>query len=268
MMKKIGIASVVVLAGLILVTTTSLGSYAKLAIKKAKEGVKSQVPPEVEIERIRDEISQLGPDMNKHLNALAQEMVQIERLREDVKQTRANLDVQKKYILQMREDLKNKSETEFIDYGGNRYTAAKVKTKLSRDWESYKQGEASLKAKEDLLEAKEQSLASAREQITAMKVRKEQLEVQVAQLEAELKNLRLTEARGCVKFDDSRLAHIESSMSEIRDRVNVAKRTAELSAEYQSDFIPVEKKVQTADVLKEIDSHFGKAETKELASEK
>jgi chromosome segregation ATPase len=268
MLKKIGIASVVVLAGLVLVTTTSLGSYVKLGIKKATQGVKSQIPIEVEIERVRDEISQLGPDMNKHLNAIAQEMVAIEKLRDDVKQTRANLEVQKKNILTMREDVQDKSDIQRVDYGGHLYTVAKIRDKLARDWQSYKQAEASLKAKEELLEAKEQSLAAAREQINAMKIKKEQLEVQVAQLEAELKTLRVAEARGSFKIDDSRLAHIESSLGEIRDRVKVAQNESVLKGEFQNDMIPVEKKVQTADVLKEIDSHFGKTETKELAADK
>jgi chromosome segregation ATPase len=271
MLKKIGIASVVVVAGLVLFTTTSLGSYCKLAWKKARAGVSNQIPIEVEIERVRDEISQLGPDMNKNLNAIAQEMVAIENLREDIKQTRANLDGQKKNILTMREDLENvkdRSETKFIDYGGKRYSAEKVRAKLARDWESYKQAEASLKAKEELLEAKEQSLAAAREQINAMKAKKEQLEVQVAQLEAELKTLRVAEARGSFKIDDSRLAHIESSLGEIRNRVKVAQNESVLKGEFQNDMIPVEKKVQTADVLKEIDGHFGKAEKKELTAEK
>jgi hypothetical protein len=101
-----------------------------------------------------------------------------------------------------------------------------------------------------------------------MKVKKEQLEVQLAQMEAELKTLRVAEARGSVKIDDSRLAHIESSMGEIRDRVKVAQKECELTAEFKTDMIQVEKKVQTADVLKEIDSHFGKGETKELAEKK
>jgi chromosome segregation ATPase len=268
MMKKIGIASVVVLAGLVLFTTTSLGSYAKLAWKKGTQGIKHQIPPEVEIERLRDEISQLGPDLNKNVNALAQEYVAIENLREDIKQTRANLDGQKKNILTMREDLNGKSETDKIEYNGTRYSVVKVKAKLSRDWESYKQAEASLKAKEELLEAKEQSLAAAREQINAMRAKKEQLEVQLAQMEAELKTLRVAETRGSFKIDGSRLAHIESSMAELRDRVKVAQKESELSAEFKTDMIEVEKKVQTADVLKEIDSHFGKGESKEVAKEK
>jgi chromosome segregation ATPase len=267
MMKKIGIASVVVLAGLVLFTTTSLGSYAKLAWKKSRESLKQQIPIEVEIERVRGEISQLGPDLDKNFNTLAKESVAIDNLRTDVKQTRANLEAQKKNILTMREDVQGKDGSEKIDYNGNKYSVVKVKAKLSRDWESYKQAEASLKAKEDLLEAKEQSLAAAREQISAMRVKKEQLEVQLAQMEAELKTLRVAETRGTFKLDDSRLANIESSMGEIRDRVKVAQKESEVRAEFRNDEIPVEKKVQTADVLKEIDSHFGK-ETKELAEKK
>ena len=268
MMKKIGIASVVVLAGLVVLATTNLGSYARTGWNKIKKHACSQVSPEFEIDRVRDEISQLVPDMNKNLNAIAQEMVAVENLRKDIEQTRANLDAQKKNILQMREDVEGKNPSEWIEYGGTRYKADRVRIKLARDWESYKAAEASLKAKENLLEAKEQALAAAKEQMNSMKAKKEQLEVELAQLEAELKTLRVAEARGSFKIDDSRLARIEGSLNDIRDRIKVAKTEADLRGEFSSDVIPVEKKVQTADVLKEIDSHFAGKDTKELANKK
>jgi chromosome segregation ATPase len=266
MMKKIGIASVVVLAGLVLLATTNLGSYARTGWNKIKKHAGNSVPLEFELERVRGEVDQLVPDMNKNINAIAHEMVAIDNLRKDIEQTRANLDAQKKNILTMREDVEGKGDREVIFYDGSPYKAERVKTKLARDWEAYKQGEASLKAKEELLEAKEQSLAAAKEQMNAMKAKKEHLEVEIAQLEAQLKTLRVSEARGSFKIDDSRLGRIEDSLKDIRNRINVASTEASLRGEYNSDVIPVEKKVQTADVLKDIDSHFAK--DKELANKK
>jgi chromosome segregation ATPase len=265
MFKKIAIASVVVVAGLVLLAKTNLGSYAHTAWKKAKIGASNQVPLEFEIERVRDEVSQLVPDMNKNFNEIAHEMVAIENLREDVSRTRANLDVQKKNILVMRDDVQGKTDAQTVSYGGQVFKVDRVRTKLAKDWEAFKQGEESLKAKEQLLEAKETSLAAAREKLNSMKAKKEQLEVQIAQMEAELKTLRVAETRGSFKIDDSRLARIESSLADIRTRIKVASKAAELEGEFKSDMIPVEQKVQANDVLKEIDSHFGKTETKEIA---
>ena len=82
MFKKIAIASVVVVAGLVLLAKTNLGSYAHTAWKKAKIGVSEQVPLEFEIERVRDEVSKLTPDMDKNFNAIAHEMVAIDNLRD------------------------------------------------------------------------------------------------------------------------------------------------------------------------------------------
>jgi chromosome segregation ATPase len=267
MFKKIAIASVVVVAGLVILAKTNLGSYAHTAWKKVKAETKNQVPLEFEIERVRDEVSKLVPDMDKNFNAIAQEMVAIDNLRADVNKTRANLEVQKKNILMMSEDLKGKGDTDLISYDGANYKASRVRTKLAKDWDAYRQGEESLDSKKKLLEAKEEALSAAREQLNSMKAKKEQLEVQLAQLEAELKTLRVAEARGSFKIDDSRLARIESSLADIRNRVKVASTEAALKGEYQSDVIPVEQKVQTNDILKEIDSHFSKADGREVAAD-
>jgi len=268
MFKKIAIASVIVVAGLVLIAKTSVGSYVHTGWKQLKAGTKNQIPLEFEIERAKDEVSQLVPDMNKYFNEMAHEVVALDSLKEDISRTRANLDLQKKNILVMKDDVQGKSDTQKVSYGGTAYTVERVRTKLAKDWEAYKASEVSLKAKEQLLEAKETSLVAAREKLGAMRSKKEQLEVQIAQMEAELKTLRVAETRGSFKIDDSRLARIESSLADIRTRIKVAAKAAELEGEFKSDMIPVQEKVQVNDVLKDIDNHFGKTETKEVASDR
>jgi chromosome segregation ATPase len=268
MFKKIAIASVVVVAGLVLLTKTSLGSYVHTSWKKIKAETKNQIPLEFELERAKDEVSQLVPDMNKYFNEMAHEVVALDNLKDDISRTRANLDVQKKNILVMREDVQGKSDTQKVSYGGTAYTVERVRTKLAKDWEAYKASEESLRAKEQLLEAKETSLAAAREKLGAMRTKKEQLEVQIAKMEADLKTLRVAETRGSFKIDDSRLARIEESLKDISTRIKVASKAAELEGEFRSDMIPVQEKVQVNDVLKDIDNHFGKTDSKEVAADR
>jgi chromosome segregation ATPase len=265
MFKKIAIASVIVVAGLVLLAKTSVGSYVHTGWRKLKAETKNQIPLEFEIERLKDEVSQLVPDMNKNFNEIAHEVVALDSLKDDIGRTRANLEMQKKNILVMRDDVQGKSDTQKVSYSGKLYPVEQVKTKLAKDWEAYKAGEESLKAKEQLLEAKETSLAAAREKINSMRAKKEQLEVQIAQMEAELKTLRVAETRGSFKIDDSRLSRIEESLKDIRTRIKVAAKAAEMEGEFKSDMIPVQEKVQANDVLKDIENHFGKTDSKEVA---
>ncbi|HEY1861426.1 MAG TPA: hypothetical protein VGG61_13785 [Gemmataceae bacterium] len=68
MFKKIAIASVIVVAGLVLLAKTSVGSYVHTGWKKIKAESKNQIPLEFELERVKYEVSQLVPDMNKNFN--------------------------------------------------------------------------------------------------------------------------------------------------------------------------------------------------------
>jgi chromosome segregation ATPase len=266
MFKKIAIASVIVVAGLVLVAKTSVGSYVHTGWKKLKAETKNQIPLEFEIERLKDEVSQLVPDMNKNFNEIAHEHVALENLKEDISRTRANLEVQKKNILIMKDDIQGKSDTQKVMYGGSAYSVERVKTKLAKDWESYKACEDSLSAKEKLYEAKETALGAAKDKLAGMRSVKEQLEVQIAQMEADLKTLRVTETRSSFKIDDSRLARIQSSVADIRNRIKVAHKAAELEGQFNNENIPVQEKAQANDVLKDIDNHFGKSDGKEVVT--
>jgi hypothetical protein len=64
-----------------------------------------QVPVEFEIERIKGQVAKLVPDMKKNLGAIAEEMVAVENLREEIARTRVKLEDQKQNILTMTADL-------------------------------------------------------------------------------------------------------------------------------------------------------------------
>jgi chromosome segregation ATPase len=261
MVKKIAIVAVAVLAGLFLLNKTNLGSYAGLAWKKVRTSANNQVPLEFEIERVRHEVAKLGPDMRQHLSAIATEEVAVENLREDVSNTRAQLAKQKETVLTMKRDLAkaDAGNVTYVTYGDRKWSVSRVRDKLARDWASYKRCEEGLQSKEKLLEVKEEALAAARDQLAAMKDKKAQLEVQVAQLEAELKTLRVAQTRSDFQLDDSRLARINASVAQIHDRLRILKKEQDLRGQFANDLeIPVEKAVKTADVIKEIDEHFGK----------
>lgn len=265
MLKKILMTAVVAVVGLFVVHKTGLDSYARTGWKKAKACAKGEVPLEFEIERIRQEVGQLVPDMKKHLSTMAQEMVTVERLQKEIADTRVSLNVQKDKILTMRKDLN--SGTPVIAYDGRSFSASRVRDKLTKDFDAYKRCEGELKTREMLLDAREKSLDAARQQLADMKTQKTELEVRVAQLEAKLKMVRAAQTRNKFQFDDSQLARCKSTLAEIEDRMNVEERASELYAEFATDAIPVDKKEKsTVELNKEIDSYFG--EPKMVAEKK
>jgi len=256
MFKKIGIAAVVVAVVLFLLNSTMLGSYTGTAWSKIHGSFKKQVPLEFEIERIKHEIAQLVPDMKKNLSSVAEEMVAIDNLKDQITDARTNLDAQKASIMTMTEDLDK--GVKVINYKGVDYSATRIREKLAKDFNSYQRCEKELKTKEQLLDVRERGLEAAREQLASIRSQKQELEMQVEQLEVELKNVRLAQTRNKFHFDDSRLAHCKSILADIKNRLKVEKTQEELSGQFANDpTIAVEQKVKsTPELSREIKAYF------------
>jgi len=256
MFKKIGIAAVVVAVVLFLLNSTMLGSYTSTAWSKIHGSFKKQVPLEFEIERIKHEIAQLVPDMKKNLSAVAEEMVAIDNLKEEIIVTKGNLQEQKASIMAMTEDLDRGLQT--VSYKGRTYSAARVREKLAADFNGYQRCEKDVKAKEQLLDAKERGLDAAREQLSSIRAQKQELEIQVESLEAELKAVRLAQTRNKFHFDDSRLAHCKGILADIKNRLKIEKTQEELSGQFANDpTIAVEQKAKsTPELSREIKAYF------------
>ena len=265
MLKKLGIVAVIVVASFVALRMTKLGSYAGTAWSKIRAGANNSVPVEFEIDRLRHELAQLGPDMKKHLSVIAEEMVAIDNLREEIAVTRTNLEGQKHAVAQMTQDLKGKG-SQTISYNGRDYPRARISEKLARDLASCKRCETELKSKEQLLDAKERALEAAREQVASIKDQKRELEVQIAQLEAEVKTVRLAQTKSKFQFDDSRLSEIKRSIADVRNRLKIEVTTVELEGQFGGDnTVRVEKTTKpVTDVVREAEEYLNgdKGETK------
>lgn len=255
MLRKLGLAALGLIGLSIVLNNTKLGSYASTAWSKMRTSASKQVPVEFEIDRIRNQVAQLVPDMKKNLTLIAEEMVAVENLKEDIAQTHVKLDQKKAHLLAVTEDLERGSTV--LAYGGRNYNRERVEELVAADLASFKRCEAELKSREQLLDAKEKSLDAARQQLAEMKEQKRDLEVQIAQLEAELKTVRLAQTRCKFQLDDSRLAEIKASLADVRNRLKVEKTSAELQGEFANDVIAVEKRPRPAgEVAKEVRNYF------------
>jgi peptidoglycan hydrolase CwlO-like protein len=228
--KFVLVAGLVVALGAALFGFTKVGSYFGTAWKQVRQSASNQVPIEFEIERLKNEISQLMPDLKKNLSIVAEEMAAVERLEKDIQTTQGNMEKQKGTLLTMARDLETK-ETSFI-YGPKVYSRDDVARKLTLDWKSYRICESELKTKEQVLDAKKRALAAAKEQLNSIKEQEQQLKLQIAELEAELKNVRLAQTKSRFSIDDSRLSEVKRSIEELRFRLDKERKEATLQAEF------------------------------------
>jgi peptidoglycan hydrolase CwlO-like protein len=251
MIKKATFVALGVFAAVALLSYTKVGSYAGTAWNKVRTSAGKQVPIEFEIDRLKNEVAKLIPDMKKNRLLVAEEMVAIDNLKEEITTTRGRLDEQKAVLLKLSKDV-DSGESLFI-YNGVSYKRERILEKLSRDLDSCKRAESELASKQQLLEAKERALDAARQQLSTIRDQKQELEVQIAQLEAEVKTVRLAQSKCKFQVDDSRLSEIKKSLGELRSRLKSEKYAAEMEGEFSNDPIQVGQQVRPAgDVTREV----------------
>jgi len=260
MFKKLVVTAIAVGAGFFLLRSTHLGGYARTAWSKARESVQGQIPLEFQLESIRNEVTQLVPDMKQHISKMAAETVAVDGLREEVKDIREKLDGQKELVRAMTEELRN-GKNQHVAFRGQSYSPVRFQEKVQIALLGAKQCSDNLKAKEQLLEAKERGLEAAKAQLGSMRTQKSTLEVQIAQLEAELKTMRLSQVKSEFQLDDSRLSHIKASLAEVRNRMKVIQKEATLVGEFGDDLKDIsEPKVKSkAELVKEAQDFLGNA---------
>ena len=256
MFKKLALTALAVLAGLFILNNTRLGSYGHTAWGKIKHSAKNQVPLEFELERVKQQVAMLVPDMKKHLSCVAEEIVTIENLKEEMTVARGNLTKEKERVRAMADELKSGAER--FAFVGRVYTRARFSDKLSQDVAACKRLEDEIKAREQLLEHKERALESTREQLASIKTQRQELDVEIARLEAELKAVRLAQTKSTIQLDDSRLAHIKASLADIRNRLKVDKVTADLANQFAGEHeVAIPRQTRTAsDVVKEAEDYL------------
>jgi len=258
MLRKIGFLTLMAAAGLFILSQTRVGSYGGTAWKKVRNATKNQIPIEFEIERLRHEVAQLQPDMKNQLSGIAEEMVAVQNLREEIDSTKTSLSKQKEILRAMADDLK-RGITPVSYSTGRPYSATYAREKLDRDLAGCKRCEQEVKNKEQLLEAKERALDAARERLASVKGQQKDLEVAIAGLEADLRTVRLAQTRSKFEFDDSRLAHIKQSLADLKTRLQVEKKTSELYGDFANDAAPAsEPKAKSSDqVIHDVEAYLG-----------
>jgi chromosome segregation ATPase len=209
-------------AGAMALTNAVWSGSVSTAWKKARTAIERNVSPEFELERIRDQISRLTPDMNHNIEVIADATVEVGSLNRKIELVKVELEKRQGEILVLTE--KVESGVKVVSY-----PSINLKDKLARDLKAYKSCEKDLTTKTKLLEAKRESLEAARRQLTTINESRQELEVLAAQYEAELANLRVAQCRSKFKLDDSRLSEIRGSFEKLRQRIDSEKIKAELA---------------------------------------
>jgi chromosome segregation ATPase len=247
----------VVLVGAVLVGRDAF-SYVRTLAGYATDAVQEAVPVEFQVDRARQMIEDLVPEVRKNMHLIAKEEIEVERLDEQVSETQSRLDKEKEQLLRLKADLATAKDQ--FTYGGRSYTAAEVRTDLAGRFDRYKTGEATLKSLYELRDARQKSLVAARDKLEGMLASRRQLQVEVENLEARLQMLAATKATSNYQFDDSQLGRVKQLVATLRSRLQVAEKLAHSEASYH-DQIPLDEPTPE-NIVEQVSEHFAPKELK------
>lgn len=253
-MKKGVLGAALGAGALYLAFGTSAPSYVRTAFNGVRSGVKNNVPIEFEIRRAREEVANLEPAIKRNIAEIAQADVDVKDLSDEVAVTKANLDKEKSSMLSLRDRLRTE---DFRLASGTATNADEVKNELARRFDSYKLASKVLESKEATLKAKRKSLEAARAQLQQMAEAKKQLLTKIDEIEARQKMIQTTKESRDFNFDDSALASVKQTVSDLAKRLDKEARIAEMEGKYSEGLSITSEPGR--DVMKEIDGEFGPA---------
>jgi len=259
MFKKLLFWSALAVGGLVLINTVKPGAVATWG-KRIHAKLESNISPEFELSRIKDQIKKLTPDMHKNIGKIAEEMVKVEALRTQVADMQVRLDTQKADIQTLTAALERGDKT--YVFAGTNLTPARIKAKLR----AYDEGVRTLETTKKTLALREEKLESARQQLIECKNQKVALEGRVAEFEAMIEALNLEKTRAkFVECDTTRLGEIKEALENLRQRVEAERQKVKLTG----DFFGVEttttndkSDVSADDVINEVKGRFNEKKDK------
>lgn len=229
------------------------GSYVRTAVHKAKQAVADNEPVAFKIDRARQMIRDLDPEIRNAMHVIAKEEVAVAALKEEQGKASERLAKSEKDILRLKEDLE--SGNSYYVYAEVQYTKDQVENDLSNRFERHKVMQDTYDMHTKRLAAREVALKAARDKLTAMENARQKLAVSVENLEARLKTLEVAQASSDLCLDDSSLSRTKELVNDIATRLDVAEKLVNAQSQIPGE-INLDEPADR-DTLKEVAAYFG-----------
>ncbi len=224
--------------------------------RSVRQAVKAEVPLEFEVQRARQMVEQLVPEIRRCMHVVAEQQVELEDRTEALQRRRSAVEEQRMALALRREQLKEPKTVYRI--AGHRYSRDELVRDLEARFRRLSLMEETLQREEQIVEARRRALRANQEKLRNLLAAKEDMQVQLEQLEARLQALRAAESASELTVDDSQLARARSLIRELNKQLDV--REAVLATEgTMSDLIPVEDRAESRsaeDVLARVDAYL------------
>lgn len=237
-------------------------SYVRTGVSNVQDEVRAAIPIDVELERARQMIKEITPELRSNVRLIVNEEIAVKSLRNEIAAATQNVSSQRQQVALLRNQLSDTQQVS-IQLGERTFSRTKVVERLASRVNRFKQAQAELASKQKMLEIRERSLAAAQEMFDKSRTRKAELEQKVESLVAKHRLVKAQAVATSIHIDDSQLARADRLMKDIERRLETAQRVisyeADLEATGQFDDVMIE-----ADVIEEADACLGECEEADL----
>lgn len=249
----LGVGGMCLLAGILF--GRDAYSYLTTSARSVQAAVKDAVPTEFELQRARDMLDDIIPQMHANIRLIAQEEVQINDLKNDLAQSDRAMAEEKVRLTKLRDTLTVRKAS--YAFGGQEYTHEQVKDELSRAFERIKEAEVVYAGKQRLLETRAKSLQAAMTMLDKTRAQKARLEDQIQGLESQYRLVQAAAVGSHVQIDNSKLAQAEKLISQIKQKLDVAERVLAHEAKFvQPIAVDV---IDEKDLVAQVDAYLAPA---------
>lgn len=215
----IGTAGALLLGALVF--GTDMLSYATSSFRMFQGKVKNAIPMEFEIQRARDLLSNLIPELQANVVVVAREEVEVESLEKEIAGQEKAIQLSQAQVKRFRGKLDTLPVSHNLN--GNADRNEKIKA-LACQVENLKLAEKLLEGKRQVLASRRKALKTAINALKEAQLRKVKLEAQIKHLEHQIQLVKLQKNAPEVNVDQSSLVKAEKLVSNLKKRLDVAQR--------------------------------------------
>jgi chromosome segregation ATPase len=239
-------------------------SYLRTSLGYVKDSVHETVPIGFQIDRARQMIRDLEPEVRKNMHLIAKEEVEVEKIQKQVNDLEARLTKEEEELKKLHADVKSGKKS--FEYGGRKYNVEQVRTDMACRFDRLKTGQATLKSLREIHAARSKSMDAARQKLEGMLAARRQLKVDVESLEARMHLVAAAQTTSNYNFDDSQLGRVKELVNDLRTRLDVTERLVGTEATYH-DEIPVNEPAP-ANIVEQVGEYFAKPQAETAVAAK
>jgi chromosome segregation ATPase len=250
-----------VTAGLVLLGLFLFGrhaaSYVGTSASWVRDSVKDSVPLNFEIDRARNMVKSLQPEIQKNMHVIAKEEAELERLREQVGKAEEKLEKDRIDLQTLSGHAKSGNKT--FHFASRTYTLGQVKADMANRLVRVKTADSTIASLRDILTAREQGLEAGRQKLEAMLAAKNELLAKIENLEYRMKMVEVAQASSACSFDDSKLGQVKELVDDLQTRIQVAEKLVSVEGSFHGE-IPLDSPASD-DIVDQVTEYLGQAQS-------